>query len=119
MADTKNLAGKWAFLIGVVIAVILGIFTADSPNFVAVDYNVWLAWLLVLVGLVVGFLNISGRETSSFLMSGVVLIIASALGAGFMGGVPYLPNILETLLLIFVPATIIVAIKNVFNLARN
>jgi len=54
-----------------------------------------------------------------FLMSGVVLIIASALGSNLMSGVPYIGTILDAILAIFVPATVIVAIKNVFSLARS
>ena len=52
-------------------------------------------------------------------MSGAVLIIASALGGNVMGTLPYVGSILDALLVIFVPATVIVAVKNVFSLARD
>ena len=52
-------------------------------------------------------------------MSGAVLIIASALGGSVLGVIEWAGNILAALMLIFVPATIIVAVKNVFTLAQN
>lgn len=105
-----GMVGSWAFLIGVILAIILG---ALGP--------VAGAWLIVLVviGLIVGLLNVADKEVQPFLMSGAVLIIASALGQNVTGGIAILDNVLQALLAIFVPATIIVAIKNVFSLARN
>ncbi len=111
MARNKgNLIGGWAFLIGVILAVILGaIGKVDGV----------VATILVLIGLIVGVLNIADEETTPFLMSGAVLIIAGGLGGGQLASVPLVDSILQALLTIFVPATIIVAIKNVFNLAHR
>ena len=105
-----DVLGRWAFLIGVILAVILG---ALGP--VA---GTW-AMVLVVIGIVVGLLNIGDREVTPFMMSGVVLIIASALGGNLMGNLPFVGSVLDALLVIFVPATVIVAVKNVFSLARN
>ena len=52
-------------------------------------------------------------------MSGAILILASALGGNVMSSLPYAQSVLDALLVVFVPATIIVAVKNVFTLARN
>jgi len=106
----KNVVGSWAFLIGVVLAVILGL--VGRPNAAMV-------FILVLLGLIVGLLNIADKEVSPFLMAATVLIIASAFGQGAVSGVPVLGSVLQALLTLFVPATIIVAIKHVFVLARN
>ncbi len=105
-----NMLGSWAFLIGVILAVVLGAFGPVSQT---------MLFVLVVIGLIVGFLNVGSEETSPFLMSGAVLIIAAALGVNVVSVVPMLSYILEALLAIFVPATIIVAIKNVFALARR
>ena len=112
MAKTKgmNVVGKWAFLIGVILAVVLGLFDPVMGN--------W-AIVLVVIGLIVGLLNVTDKEVAPFLMSGAVLIIASALGGSLMSEMPYVGAILDALLAVFVPATVIVAIKNVFSLARN
>jgi hypothetical protein len=101
--------GRWAFLVGVAIAVILGIFGTMTATWITV---------LVIIGLIVGLLNIADEEVEPFLLSGIALIIASALGQVTVMTVPILARILQSLLLIFVPATIIVALKNVFSMAR-
>jgi len=106
----KNLLGSWAFLLGVILAVILGML----GNFGAV----WVI-ILVIIGLLVGLLNIAEKEVMPFLVSGIILIIASALGGSVFYTVQTLGNVLDALLTIFIPAVIIVAIKNVFNLAEN
>ena len=109
-AKSMNTVGRWAFLIGVILAIILGA--------LGIVNSTWMS-ALILIGLIVGFLNISERESSPFLLAGVSLIIASALGKDVMSGLPVLYNILQTLLAVFVPSTIVVAIKHVFSLARN
>ncbi len=110
MAKSKNVLGGWAFLIGVVLAVVLGLLGSIT--------NQWII-VLVILGLIVGLLNIADQEVNGFLTSGIILVIASALGQGVMGSVVILNNILQALLAIFVPAIIIVAIKHVFSLAKN
>lgn len=110
MAKTSNKIGGWAFLIGVILAVLFGVFTDATGT--------WL-WVIVLLGILIGFFNVTPQETGAFLISGAVLIIASAFGGGALSEIPYLENIFTMLLTLFVPATIVVAIKNVFGLARN
>lgn len=109
-SSNNNFIGSWAFLIGVVLAVILGLIGNLNETWTIV---------LVIIGLFVGILNVAEKETMPFLMSGTVLIIASALGGNVFSDVQVLASVLNALLLIFVPATVIVAIKNVFTLAKN
>ena len=103
--------GSWAFLIGVILAVILGLLGMVS--------GIWVT-IIVVLGLIVGLLNVTDEEAMPFLMSGAVLIIASSLGQNeALASIPYIKGVLDAMLLIFVPATIIVAVKNVFSLAKN
>lgn len=112
MAKGKgSIVGAWAFLIGVVLAVILGFLG---------EINQTMAVILVIIGLIVGLLNIADEEATPFLMSGTVLIIASAFGGNVLAvTLPKISSVLGALMMIFVPATIIVAIKNVFGLAHR
>jgi len=105
-----DVIGRWAFLIGFILAIILGLFGPINQTWTAV---------LVIIGIVVGLLNVADKEVTPFLMSGAVLIIASALGQNVIGVIGAVNGILSALLAIFVPATIIVAVKNVFSLAKN
>lgn len=102
--------GGWAFLIGVILAVVLG--------FLGLLDATW-TWILVVIGLIVGFLNVAEDETKHFLFAGAVLIVASAFGGDAINAVPLLANVLQALLLIFVPAVVIVAIKHTFTMARR
>jgi uncharacterized membrane protein len=111
MAKNKgNKLGSWAFLIGVILAIVLGLFGALNQNMILI---------LLVIGIIVGLFNIADEEASPFLISGAVLIIASAFGGDVIGSITILSNILEALLVVFVPATIIVALKNVFSLAKR
>ena len=105
-----NKVGKWSFLIGVILAIILGIIGLMDTTWITV---------LVIIGIIVGLLNIGDEESEPFLLSGIVLIIASSFGRDAMSIIPVLERILQSLLIIFVPATIIVALKNVFTLAKD
>jgi uncharacterized membrane protein len=103
-------AGKWAFLLGVLLAVVFASVGSMTPEVVSV---------LVVIGIIVGLLNVNDKEVRAFLLSGIALILASAFGQNSIGVFPVLERILEALLVIFVPATIVVAIKNVFAIATN
>lgn len=112
VGKAKALLGSWAFLIGVILAVVLG-----SGLLWALDAT-WLG-ILVVIGIIIGALNIAEKEAMPFLLSGAVLVIVSSQGQAVMGNIAVVSGILSALLAIFVPATIIVAIKNVFGLARS
>ncbi len=106
---TNNKIGAWAFLIGVILAII----------FAFLSMQTWVIWLFLLVGIFVGLLNISETETKPFLFAGTILVIISALSGNVFASVKYVPNFLTNLMTIFTPATIIVALKSVFSLAKN
>jgi len=112
----KNIIGSWAFLAGVVLAVVAGILAAIN----VIDLNsVMLASVLMVLGAIVGLLNVTRKETGSFLLAGVSIIVASVFGAGVAMAVPGVSSILGALLFIIVPSTIIVAIKSAFELAKK
>ena len=110
-ANLGDVIGGWAFLLGVVLAVIVGLFSIVNPTVTLV---------LAAIGLIVGFLNIGDKEVTQFLFSGLVLVLISSAGINYMTN-PYVNvgGILTALLVIFVPATVVVAVKNVFSLARR
>ena len=109
MAKGSKGFGGWAFIIGVVIAVLVGLFGGLSS---------WL-WALVIIGLIVGLLNVSGGESTDFLLAAVSLVIVTALGSNVMSSIPVLETILNAITALVVPATVIVALKSVYTLAKN
>lgn len=105
-----NVIGAWAFLIGVVIAIVIALFAVATPTII---------WILAVIGIIVGLLNVTDEESQPFLFSAISLLLVGALGRGAVDNVAILANILDSLLVIFVPATVIVAIKNVFAIAKH
>jgi len=116
----ENLIGAWAFLIGIVLAVAVGIFTRTKTDPLILG-------VLALLGLIVGFF-VSEKDVQTFLFASVSLVIVSF--AGIQGLVldaairgvaigKIVASILGALLVLFVPATVIVAIKTVFSLAKR
>ena len=116
----ENLIGAWAFLIGVILAVALGLF---NQFFTGSTSNLAYATLVIL-GLIVGFLNVGDKDSTTFLLASLALVIVSGFGSSslvYVSNIPILGSlnaILSALLVLFVPATIIVALKTVFSIAK-
>ena len=109
MAKGSRGFGGWAFIIGVIIAVLVGLFGGVLS---------WL-WALVVIGLIVGLLNVTGKESSNFLLAAVSLVIVSVLGGNVMSSIPKLEQVLGAITALVVPATIIVALKSIYSLAKD
>jgi hypothetical protein len=109
-----NMVGSWAFTIGVIVALLLGFFTFSAAAMQ------WLVIALVIIGIVVGLLNVSGSETHQFLITSAILVFVSGQGSAQLAAVwAPLSAAFQNLMIMFVPATIVVAIKAVFALARD
>jgi len=114
--------GNYAFIIGVVLALILGLI----PTSLLGDAYVWLASILVILGIIVGLMNVTGKETKDFLLVAAVLIIAAGVGTGagavlasVIGIGNYLAGVFGQLLAFIVPATVIVALKEIIELSKS
>jgi len=120
----ENSVGAWAFLLGVILAVIIGISTILIPGALSL-YNAQIYAILVILGILVGYFNIRASESQTFLWAGVALVIVSRFGmdsvTGSLLGIgigPAVTSIFGALLALFVPATIVVALKTVFSIAK-
>ena len=116
----ENLFGAWAFLIGVVLAVAVGILSFGTLN------SIILA-VLVILGMVVGFINVSDKDVNKFLLAAVSLVIVSFAGIQGIKGAEIIgiqigkiiSSTLGALLVLLVPATVVVAIKSLFSISQN
>ncbi|MBS3151320.1 hypothetical protein J4443_03010 [Candidatus Woesearchaeota archaeon] len=106
MAKKGKGLGWWAFAVGLVLAVIFGY-----------SGSVGLSWLLVLLGLVVGFLNISEKEAITFLVASIALMSSSAAANLTVLWGP-LGNILGGVVTFVAPAAVVVAVKAVYETAQ-
>ncbi|VVB83663.1 Uncharacterised protein [uncultured archaeon] len=126
MKAKENSIGAWAFLIAVVLAVIAGLLTTLIPLSKLTGYSSFIYFILVILGIVVGAsINTTGRDSQTFLITGAIIVIVSRFGMESVissligiGAGDTASSIFAALLALFVPATIIVAIKTVFGMAR-
>ena len=112
---TLQKVGSWAFIVGVIIAVVAGI--------VWPSVGAWTA-AMVVIGLIVGFLNITDKETSAFLMAAVSLVIIAYTGSGVvLSGAPligpWIVGILNYIQAFVTPAAVIVALKAIKDIAKD
>ncbi len=115
----ENVAGAWAFLAGIVLAILVGIF----PN---VSSSTYVIWLLFVLGLVIGYF-VAEKNVRTFLIAAISVVLVSyvALSAitlssaisGVWIATKQLSPIFASLLNLFVPATIVVALKSVFSIS--
>lgn len=121
----ENIVGAWAFLIGVVLAFVVGVFAGTA--FIEPSILPFILALLAILGLIVGYF-VAEKDVQTFLVASVSLVIVSYMGisglilgaavSGFNLG-SIISSVLQTLLALFVPATIVVAIKTVFSIAKS
>lgn len=120
MADMQKI-GSWAFLLGVVISVIAGLVAALSG--IASGTTAIIAFVLVILGILVGLLNIKDKEITNFLVAAIALIVGgTAAFAAIDNIIPTLGTLIDTIvnfIAVFVtPAAIIVALKAVWSLGK-
>jgi len=108
--------GSWAFILGVIIAIIAGL----AAGMLDATMAGWITLVLVILGLIVGFLNISDKETSGFLIAAIALM---AVGTANLAAIPeigmYLASMVINIAAFVAPAALIVALKAVYNLAAK
>jgi len=122
----ENLVGAWAFLIGIVLALAVGVIGTIVGDLGNVSASILGA--LIILGIVVGFgfIRVSPKDTNTFLLASVSLAIVSFAGAAVINDIRFLnldlggivSSVLGALLVMLVPATIIVAVKSLFSISQ-
>jgi len=126
LRSKENEFGAWSFLIGVILAIVIGIVTVLIPIPALTTYSAQIYGVLVILGIIIGFWNVpTGKDSQTFLISGAILVIVSKFGmesvTGSLIGIgigDLVSSVFGALLVLFVPATIIVALKSVFSIAK-
>jgi hypothetical protein len=112
--------GNWSFLAGVVIAILLGV---AGPNLGGAQ--VWLNSLLVVLGIVVGYLNVSKKEAKDFALMATLLVVAAYAGnaSGILASVQligaWLAGVMGALLVFLVPATVVAVVKGIWDMGSS
>lgn len=100
--------GKYAFLGGVALALVMAFVSIPSG-----------ALILAVLGLVVGFLNITSSESQGFLVAAIALML-TATSAGIIPEVGGVITAVTVNLVAFVaPAALLVALKSLTDSSRD
>ena len=101
------------------------VYSYEADRFVE-EYFWWIVGsiILVILGVIIGFFSVrtdSQQQATVFLLATVSLVIVSSMGQERLIvireiGIPLI-TILNALLTMFIPATIIVAVKTLFSVA--
>ena len=120
MANEK--AGEYAFLVGVAVAVL----AALAKLVMTVDATTagYVSALLVLLGIVVGLLNITEKESQPFLLAAVALLVAgtasfAALNTALANLGTFLDQVVGNLSVLVAPAAVILAVKSTWAMASG
>ena len=115
--------GKYVFLVGFAIAVIAGLIGA-VPSIGIVKYAGYISLILVILGVLVGFLNIQPTERTAFLIATIALsmlgvvsfqaLVVSTLDIG-----AYLTGVFGYVVTFAAPAAAIVALFQIYDLAKS
>lgn len=120
----ESSVGAWAFLIGVILAVLMGIFSGGYTNPIILT-------IIGFLGIIVGYF-VAEKDVQTFLFASAASVLATYAGIqGFATNVALrgitvsgieigkmTASVLGALLFLFVTATIVVAIKTVFSIAK-
>jgi hypothetical protein len=103
--------GRILFLTGMLIAVVLGLDFASG--------FAWLPWVLVVIGAIVGYMNVSESESNNFLIAGIAL----AMSATAFSTVPALGDTITAIMsnvMTFVSGAIfVVAVQALYRSGKN
>jgi hypothetical protein len=132
----KDMMGKvaiWAFILGAIIALLVGLWQAytveqnQTPLF-STNMGGWIAWLLAIIGAIIGILALLGRgtitkaEVPAFLTAGIALLVMYAVFRGFNIG-PWIGSLLsgvsQSLAIFIAPAVGILAIKAIWDIGKD
>ena len=114
----ENVVGAWAFSAGIMLSIIVGIFAGGN-------ISPYVVWILLCLGILVGYF-VSEKNVRTFLFASVSVVVVSYVGISGMvlnaaiSGIQIgkvVSSILGSLLMLFVPAAIVVALKSVFSIS--
>jgi hypothetical protein len=112
MAD--NNVGAWAFVIGLILAIVIAIFGINQA---------WPIYLLAILGIVVGLLNITDREVLPFLVAAIAFLLTFATLSAIVNPIPGVgssfANFFSLMNVFVAPAAAVVAFKALFSHTRR
>lgn len=119
---------KWAFTIFVILAIIMGL-VVGYMNFANTagtdDTRAYVMLILLILGIIVGLISITAKEVTPFLIASIALIVAASANVWFplfkIHELLYdwATEILNFIVAFAAPAAVIIAIREVFMMAKE
>jgi len=110
----KRSFGGWAFIAGLVLAVIIALFGMGQD---------WPVLVLLVLGLIVGLLNISDKEVGPFLIAAIAFMLTFAALNDIAGAIPWIGDNLGSFFVLvsafIAPAAAVVAFKELFAHSKS
>ena len=105
--------GPWAFYVALLVALVLAFLPVGN----------WALWLLAVLGLIVGLLNISKKEAQPFLIASIAWMAAGQFLQGILGTLPlvggYLSAFFGNVVTFVGPAAAVVAIMALYYITKD
>ena len=109
--------GQYAFIVGIILAILVGLVSKAVAKYEGV-----IVLVLVILGLVIGFLNITEKEMTPFLVAAIALIVTGTASNSLIV-IPaigtYLSVIIRNIAVLVTPAALVVSLKAVNALAKD
>ena len=115
--------GHYAFLAGMILAVLVGIVT--PLQMFSQNVTQWIVSIMVVLGIVVGFTNINAKQQKDYLMVATMLIIAAGVGGAtnIFGGIiyvgEYILGIFQGMIAVIIPATVVVLLREIWRICQS
>ena len=120
--------GSWAFIIGIVIALLVGLYAAYMIETGTAFEMGLIAWVLAVLGAIVGLVSAYGmgtitkEEVPNFLLAGIALVVMYGVFRG-VDWTPWIGSLLQgvsmTLSILIAPAVGILSIKAIWDIGKE
>jgi len=101
--------GRVLFVIGIIASAAAGL---------GLDWH-WIPWTLVILGAIVGILNITATETRTFLMAGIALTLSATAFRSIPAVGEVVTQVVSNILLFVSGALFVVAMKALFDTGKD
>jgi hypothetical protein len=124
---------RWAFVAVVVIAIVMGLVVGYMVNIATLRFsdsnvtnaNAYVTLILVILGIVVGFISVTAKDVTPFLVAAIALIVAglsniwSLLENGTLNLLYYWATEILTYIVAFAaPAAVIIAVRSLLAMEK-
>lgn len=119
-SDSTQKIGSYAFILGVLLSIVLGVF---------ISAQAWMVALLAILGLIVALLNITEKEVAGYLIANIAVIVGANAFNGMLtalatplalgGAATMLQTMTSNLVFFVAPGAVLISLKEIYALASG